>query len=188
MQELKLTSPMPVSVNHYIKPRAFIVHGKPQISLYETAEAKEFKNEFIRYVKEQVKVQDFHPSTNKFQHYYVECNFYFPRTHMDANNHWKILLDAITESGAVWLDDSQVCERVNKILYDAKNPRIEMRIFPVTYVGIFPDQESADQFRQKCTGCNRYRNGRCSILLKAFECRVQEEITGLTCTKYKIKE
>ena len=51
MQELKLTSPMPVSVNHYIKPRAFIVHGKPQISLYETAEAKEFKNEFIRYVK-----------------------------------------------------------------------------------------------------------------------------------------
>ena len=71
MQELKLTSPMPVSVNHYIKPRAFIVHGKPQISLYETAEAKEFKNEFIRYVKEQVKVQDFHPSTNKFQHYYL---------------------------------------------------------------------------------------------------------------------
>lgn len=188
MQELRLTSPMPVSVNHYIQPRAFVMRGKAKITLYETVEAKEFKQEFIRYVNEQVEKQDFQPSTNKFQHYYVECDFYFPRTHMDANNHWKILLDAITESKAVWMDDSQVCERVNKILYDAKNPRIEMCIFPVTYVGIFPDRQTADTFREKCVSCNRYRNGRCSILLKAFECRVQEEITGSTCTKYKTKE
>ena len=46
INKLKLISPLPVSVNHYIKPRAFITHGKPQVTLYETNEAKKYKKEF----------------------------------------------------------------------------------------------------------------------------------------------
>ena len=41
---LHLTSEIPVSVNHYMKPRGFVIYKnkKPiaQVSMYETAEAK----------------------------------------------------------------------------------------------------------------------------------------------------
>lgn len=185
MEELKLISPIPCSVNHYMKPRPFLMGGRAQVTMYETADAKQYKREFVTYVKEQAKLQGFHPSTNKFQHYYVECDFYFPRIDMDANNYWKLMFDAITESQCVWIDDTQACERVNKILYDAKNPRIELRIFPVDYIGIFPNQEHLEHFKAKCIQCTRYKEGKCSLLNKAIEGRIQQEITGVTCTKYK---
>ena len=51
INKLKLISPMPVSVNHYIKPRAFIVHGKAQVTLYETAEAKKYKKNLLSMLK-----------------------------------------------------------------------------------------------------------------------------------------
>ena len=53
-KQLVLVSPIPESVNHYVKPRAFIMNVKgrptPQISMYETAPAKEFKKKFIQIV------------------------------------------------------------------------------------------------------------------------------------------
>lgn len=185
MQDLYLVSPIPCSVNHYMKPRPFLMHGKAQVTMYETADAKQYKKDFIAYMKSAVKEQGFQKSDNKFQHYYVECDFYFPRIDMDANNYWKLLLDAITESQMVWIDDTQACERVNKIRYDPQNPRIEMRIHPVEYIGIFDNQEQLDHFRDSCIQCNRYKEGRCSIFIKALEGRVQETVQDNICKKYK---
>ena len=96
-QNLYLTSPIPCSVNHYMKPRPFLMNGKPQVTMYETADAKEYKRNFISYVRTAAKEQGFIMSDNKFRHYYVDCTFYFPRVDMDANNYWKLLFDAITE-------------------------------------------------------------------------------------------
>lgn len=177
---------MPVSVNHYIKPRAFIVHGKAQVTLYETAEAKKYKKEFTKYVKEQVKLQQFNVIPNKTQHFYCDCVFYFDRIDKDANNYFKLLLDAITDTQAIWIDDNTVCERVNAIYYDSKNPRIEIKIFPVDYIGIFNNQEQLDGFESNCIHCTRYRERKCSILNKAIEGRIQDETVGMTCSKFKI--
>ena len=44
-QILTLISPIPCSVNHYIKPRPFIIDGKAQVTMYETAEAKKYKKD-----------------------------------------------------------------------------------------------------------------------------------------------
>jgi crossover junction endodeoxyribonuclease RusA len=183
-QILKLTSTIPLSVNHYLGTRAILKNGKPMAMVYETGDAKKYKKEFGSYIKEQVKLQNWIMSEDKTQHIYCDCVFYFDRIDKDCNNYFKLLLDSITESEVVWIDDNVVCERVNRIYYDSSNPRIELEIYPVDYIGIFDNQEQLDGFENKCKTCNRY-NRNCSILNKAKEGRIQEEICNLECSKYK---
>lgn len=188
-QILKLTSPIPLSVNHYLGTRAILKKDKsgklkPMAMVYETSEAKKYKKEFGEYIKEQVKLQNWIISEDKTQHICCDCVFYFDRTDKDCNNYFKLLLDSITESEVVWIDDNVVCERVNRIYYDSSNPRIELEIYPVNYIGVFDNQEQLDYFENKCKTCKRY-NKNCSILKKAKEGRIQEEICDLECSKYK---
>lgn len=186
-QILKLVSPIPVSVNHYLKPRGFIIwKGKKpvaQVSMYETAEAKKYKKEFIKYVKEQVKLQGWDIIPNKTQHFYIDCVFYFDRIDKDCNNYFKLLLDSITETQLIWQDDNVTLERVNGIYYDNKNPHIDITIYPVDYVGIFPTVEQLECFKANCIQCKRFKNN-CSIFNKAIEGRIQEEIQDLKCSKF----
>lgn len=188
MNELKLISPIPVSVNHYIKPRTFItLKGKTPIAnvtMYETKEAKDYKKKFKKYVLEEIKKQNYILTPTKTQHFYIDCVFYFERTDQDPNNYFKLPLDAITETQLIWLDDNTTCERVNAIYYDSKNPRIEIIIKPVDYVGIFPTVNHLNEFKSKCTTCSRNKRN-CSILNKAIEGRIQEEISEGICKKYK---
>ena len=181
---LKLVSPMPVSVNHYLATRCIMKNGKPMAMVYETSEAKKYKKEFIKYIREQVKEQNFKTDMNPAQHYYCDCVFYFDRIDKDCNNYFKLFLDSVTESECVWVDDNTVCERVNRIYYDSKNPRIEATIYYSDYVGIFDNQEQLNQFEDKCKNCKRYSRN-CSILNKAKEGRIQEEIQDMVCNKYK---
>ena len=47
----------------------------------------------------------------------MDCIFYFDRVDKDANNSFKCLADAITDSESVWIDDTQLCERVQGIYF-----------------------------------------------------------------------
>lgn len=40
---LKLTSPLPPSVNHYTSVRTIMKNGRPMAMVYETKEAKDYK-------------------------------------------------------------------------------------------------------------------------------------------------
>ena len=161
-------------------------NGKPMAMSYKTNEAKKYQHDFTEYVKEQVKLQGWKKSDNIYQHYYMDTIFYFPRLDMDANNYYKCLADAITDSGVVWNDDNQLCERVQRIYYDSKNPRIELVIYPVDYIGVFDNSSQLEDFESNCVGCNRYKRN-CSILQKAKEGRIQEEIYKGSCMKRKMK-
>ena len=189
---LKLTSDIGVSVNHYLKPRSFIIYknGKPipQVTMYETSEAKAYKKKFIKYIKEQAKLQNWEKSDNKFQKYYIDCTFYFPRIDMDSNNQYKLMLDSITESESVWIDDVQACERTQGIFYDSKNPRIELVISPVNFIGIFPNIEQLQKFESNCITCSKYKQGKCSVYVKSLEGRIQEEVVDFECSKYKLSK
>ena len=99
---------------------------------------------------------------------------------MDANNYYKCLADAITDSGVVWNDDNQLCERVQRIYYDSKSPRIELSIYPCDYIGVFDNASQLEQFESRCIGCKRYKRN-CSILQKAKEGRIQEEVNNGVC-------
>lgn len=183
-KELKLVSPVPPSVNHYLGWRAIMKGRKPIVVSYETVEAKKYKKEFGEEIKKQVEKQGWIYDETGLQHYYVDCMFYFDRVDKDCNNYFKCSLDCITETGVVWKDDNIVCERVMGIYYDSVNPRIEMIIYPVSYVGIFGNQEQLNNFESKCKTCSRYKRN-CSLLKNAKTGRIQESIQDFVCSKYK---
>ena len=184
IKHLHLTSPIPPSVNHYLGYRAIIKNGKPMATSYKTTEAKKYQKEFGKYIQEQVNKQNWNLTPNEFQHFYVDAVFYFDRVDKDPNNYFKCSLDAITETGLIWLDDNVVCERVQRIYYDSKNPRLELDIYPVDYIGIFDNISQLEKFESNCFGCSRYKRN-CSVLQKAKEGRIQDEIKNMICTKLK---
>ena len=47
---LKLTSPLGVSVNHYLAYRAIMKNGKPMAMSYKTPEAVKYQKDFKKYV------------------------------------------------------------------------------------------------------------------------------------------
>ena len=183
-EKLVFTSPIPPSVNHYLAYRTIMKNGRPMAMSYKTKEAKDYQKNIIELIKKEVEKQRWVKSDNKFQHYYMDVVFYFPRVDMDANNYFKCLADAITDTELVWIDDTQLCERVMGIYYDNKNPRMEIEIKPVNYKGIFPNQNIYEEFICKCETCKRYKRN-CSILTKSIEGRITEDIENLECQKYK---
>lgn len=183
MQKLVFTSPIPPSVNHYLAYRTIIKNGKPMAMSYKTKEAKSYQNYIIDLIKKEVPKQGWVKSDNKFQHYYMDTVFYFPRIDMDANNYFKCLADAITDSELVWIDDVQLCERVNGIYYDSNHPRMEIEIYPVEYIGVFENKKNYEDFVKKCNTCKRNKRN-CSILNKAIEGRITSEIENGICNKY----
>lgn len=186
MCELVLTSPLPPSVNHYLGYRAIVKDGRARTMSYRKQSATEYKEAFTATVREEAERQGWTLTPNKTQHFYVDTYFYFDKLCRDANNYYKLMLDAITDSGLIWFDDNVVCERVQRILYDAANPRVELRIRPVEYIGIFDNAAQLEEFTSRCFGCTRYAN-HCSVLRKAKEGRIQEEIDGLVCMCRKQK-
>lgn len=182
-QILKLTVTEFVSVNHYLAYRVATKGGRSMAMSYKTKEAKDFQKSFEKYIVEQVKEQGWVTDPNPMQHYYVDITVYFPRLDMDINNYHKVSFDSITNTGLVWVDDNVVCERVKHIYYDSKNPRIEYEIYKTDYIGIFDDCDQMSCFEEKCKTCKRYKRN-CSILKKAKEGRIQEEICDLKCCKY----
>ena len=180
---LKLTSPIPPSQNHYTGIR-IIKNGNKNIPVvYKTKEAKEYEKEFDKIIREQVKKQEYYIEVNNKQHFNVDAVFYFDRIDKDTSNADKVLLDTITGTQLVWKDDNVALFRPQRIYYDSSNPRIELSVYPVDYIGIFDNQEQLDEFESKCKTCKRYKRN-CSILKKAKEGRIQEEICELVCSKY----
>ena len=184
MAELHITSPIPPSVNHYMGYRAIIRKGKPLSVPYKTAEAKAFQKEFADIIIREVNAQGWETTCDTKQHFYVDAIFYFPRKRMDCNNYWKVLLDTITNTKLIWEDDNVVCERAQAIYYDPSNPRIELTIRPVDYIGVFKDASQLEEFEANCIECVRHvRN--CKILRQAKEGRIQQEVKDNKCSQFK---
>ena len=151
---------------------------------YKTSEAIKYQKSFTQYVRDEVKKQNYTLFPNKNTHFYIDAIFYFDRTDRDPNNYFKCMLDAITDTSLIWVDDNVTCERVQRIYYDSANPRIELEIYPCDYIGVFDNTSQLDTFKSNCIGCSRYKRN-CSILKKAKEGRIQKEIVGLNCLKYR---
>ena len=163
-------------------------NGRPMAVSYKTPEAVRYREEFADYVRGECKKQNWCFIPNKTQHFYVDAYFYFDKTNRDCNNYFKVMLDAITDTQLIWLDDNVVCERVQRILYDTENPRLELKIYPVDYIGVFDNASQMELFISKCIGCTRY-NRNCSILKNAQEGRIQKEIDiDNVCKQYKEKQ
>lgn len=185
--ELNITTPIPPSVNHYMGYRAVLRKGKPLAIPYKTADAVLYCKNFSDVIKNAVAEQGWDVPLDGSKHIYVDAVFYFPRKRMDCNNYWKVLLDTITETKLIWNDDDVVCERAQGIFYDSDNPRIELKIHPVPYVGVFENEQTLGMFEDRCKGCVRFTRN-CAILRAAKEGRIQEEIKDDVCMKYREKK
>lgn len=186
MQDLYLTSKIPPSVNHYLSYRAIMKNGKPMAASYKPPEVVKYRKEFTQYVKDECEKQGWDYIHDGLHHFYVDATFYMPRIDMDANNYWKVMLDAITDTQLVWKDDNVVCERVNSIYYDSNDPRVELHIYPTDYVGLFDNASHLEQFQHRCIGCSRSKRN-CSILKKAKAGKVTPDVIDGVCQKYKTK-
>lgn len=178
---------LPVSVNNYLKPASRIVAGRPLAYLYETTEAKDFKKRFGAYLKREVKKQEWDKSVTSEGHWILECIFVQARTNQDNNNYYKILCDTLT--GIVTEDDKNILVQTKMVMYDAKNPRFIAILKKAPYIGIFKDDAKYDEFiEHNCLNCKKNQE-KCSILKKAREGRIQEEVelnsNPIVCQKKK---
>ena len=170
---------LPTSVNH--------LYGRNKFgSTYLKTEGKEYKKRMIKYIKEEVKKQSW-IKLDKGQYCYIDEIVYFNCAGRDADNLKKLQQDSISGSNVVWFDDTFALPRTNRVYIDSENPRIEMVITPVEFIGIFDNKEDMDLFISKCKTCNRYKRN-CSILKNALEGRIQDDVVKVdnwNCNKFK---
>lgn len=155
--------------------------------MYESAESKDFKKHYGIYLKQLVKNTDWDIEQTKEGHWYLDCVFVQSRLNQDSSNFFKIMLDSM--KGIVFDDDKNILVRVQKVVYNPKNPRFIATLRPVKYVGMFNTQEGFDSFEEACVSCSKYRNGKCSILRDIKDNKEVDDIRvqgkEIICNSYK---
>lgn len=184
--KLQLVLPVPVSLNElYINEYGWNPKKKmrtPTGRRILSKDGEKCKEEIIILTKQQLETQvwDYEYTLNNY--IYMDTVIYFSRKNRDDNNIYKILCDSLEK--IVYDNDSRVLIRTQKILYDPINPHIEVNIYPVEYRGIFHNEQHLSEFESNCEQCKRYARN-CSILNKAKEGRIQEEINDeFVCSKF----
>lgn len=183
---VQLTIPIPVSINKlYINQYKFnsITKKKePTGARILSVEGVNSKKRIQKEAIKQMKTQSWSYEYTKNNYIYIDLVFFFNRMGRDSDNCLKLLQDSL--QGIVYDNDSRVLCRVQRVMYDSDNPRVELYIHPVDYVGIFDSKDEFDEFESNCKNCKRYARN-CSILAKAKEGRIQEEIdTDYYCSKF----
>lgn len=192
--KLKLTLPVPTSINAlYVNQYTFNPKSRrrePTGAKILSKEGELCKKQIQSDATKQLSEQewDYEWTEDKNNFLYQDAVIYFSRRGRDDNNVYKLLNDSLEKIS--YDNDSRVLVRTQKILYDKENPRIELILTPVDYVGVFENRDKADAFEDRCKGCTRYLEGRCSILVDSLAATVREEIEtdNQVCVKYKGKK
>ncbi|WEG18693.1 RusA family crossover junction endodeoxyribonuclease [Alkalihalophilus pseudofirmus] len=187
-KELKLILDLPTSINKlYVnqhswnpKTRTRVPTGKRVMS----SEGRKVKEKIAKQAKEQIKGQDWDFDYTRDHYIYQDSVMYMSRSNRDDNNVYKLLNDTL--EGICYENDSRVLTRTQRIYIDPKDPHIEVTLTPVPYIGIFDNEQQLHNFEENCKTCTRYKRN-CSILNKAKEGRIQEDLDekSLVCSKYK---
>lgn len=186
-KKLKLICRDFISNNHYKGLSTFKRNnGKSGVRVYLTKKTLDFIKSFGLYVhKEKIKQDWKTPGKEKL--IIVDATFFFPRTDMDANNYWKVLLDILTKQ-KVWNDDNVVMERVNRIYYNSSDPRIELTIYPSDNIGVFDSREEARNFLiDNCFSCKNFSSPEkpCEIFKNLLENKLHKsfDLNSKKCSK-----
>lgn len=166
-KKLKLTLPLPMSVNH--------IYGKGKWgNTYLKTEGKQYKEVNIKYIRKEVKKQDW-DKLKEGEYCYLDEVVYMNKAGRDADNLKKLTQDTITESKVVWVDDKYCLPRTNRIYIDKYNPRQEIILTPTNTIGIFDTKEEYEEFLSCCKKCKRYKRN-CSILKSLLENKIHEDV------------
>ena len=180
---LKLTIPLPMSVNH--------IYGRDRFkNTYLKPEGKKYKDKVSKIIKDEVEIQGWR-KLEKGEYCFLDEVVYMNKAGRDADNTKKLLLDSINKSEVVWTDDTFCLPRTNRVYIDKDNPRIELEISPTGTVGIFENIKQFKEFEEVCLNCKRNKRN-CSIKRQALENRIQPDVVrenGMwKCLKTKQRE
>lgn len=183
---LNLVVPLPPSANSYLGKKVGYSNGNPYVIVYETAEAKKYKALIIKLVskaKSHIKWKQ----TDKNTYVICELDIYLSRKRRDSDNCFKVLLDALNNTGLVY-DDSMFIPRVRDIIIDPENPRIELTLKVSEKIGVFNRLNYNFFIENNCFKCKKDMQ-KCSFLKKSLENKIIKEIDlkCLTCNKIKWK-
>lgn len=184
---LKLTLPLPVSVNHYLAHRISRGKGKKFIQTYKTQEAMLFERLAKPIIQAEVEKQCWQiPDIDKYIR--VEATWYLHKKGIDCSNLHKQALDIM--QGFVYHNDSMVLESTKDFFIDSKNPHCELTIYTSEKIGVFKNKESKQYFCEaNCYKCSKKKNN-CSYFKKLLENRIIAEVDlkENVCFKLKIKK
>lgn len=191
--KLELILPVPTSINAlYINEFRYNPKTRQRemtgARILSKAGAKR-KEEIAFHAKQQMEKQEWDYEWTKENFVYQDAVIHFARRGSDDNNIYKLLNDTLEK--IAYDNDSRVLVRTQRIVYDSSNPRVEVTLTPVDFVGVFENKDEADKFEQNCINCTRHRNGRCSILVDSLNGTVREEIGSINepvCVKFKNKD
>lgn len=185
--QLHLTLPLPISINQLYqnqtrydsKTKSYIPTGKRIL----TQKGKMCKKNIQKATKKQIKKQTWDYEWTKTNFLYLDAIIYFNQMGRDDNNIYKLLCDSLEK--ICYDNDSRVLIRTQRLFYDSKDPKVEVFLTPVDYIGIFDSEQDLNDFVANCETCRYYYGGKCSVLNKAKEGRIQEEINEeIVCHKY----
>ena len=150
-KKLKLTLPLPMSVNH--------IYGKGRYgNTFLKPEGKQYKEVNIKYIRKEVKKQDW-DKLKEGEYCYLDEVVYMNKAGRDADNLKKLTQDTITESKVVWVDDKYCLPRTNRIYIDKYNPRQEIVLTPTNTIGIFDTKEEYEEFLSCCNNSGDIKSG-----------------------------
>lgn len=189
--ELNLQLPVPTSINKlYINEYQWDARLKQRVPTGRrilSKEGRQVKAQIQGKARVQMLDQIWDYDWTKENFVYQDTIVYFARRGSDDNNIYKLLNDSL--EGITYDNDSRVLVRTQRIVYDPKNPRIEVTIKPVDFIGIFENQDIYEEFSSKCEfSCSKYRKGGCSILKDSIAGTVREEIGSIhspICKEFK---
>jgi Holliday junction resolvase RusA-like endonuclease len=183
-KQLKLTLPLPASVNH--------IYGRNKFgSTYLKKEGKDYKKINGLYIQQEV-IKQGRVKLLEEQYCYLDEIVYMNSKGRDSDNLKKLTQDTITESEVVWFDDTFCLPRTNRIYIDSTNPRLEITITPIDMIGIFDSERDYFNFENQCKTCSQYRNGKCGVLRDSKDNRITESVSLIDdkwiCTKFKLRK
>lgn len=183
-QVLKLTCPLPPSVNHYMAYRVSGGKSKKFVQAYKTQDSLKFEREFKRILDTEIKKQNWNIVEEGYV--IVEVDWFFESNRRDSNNYYKLILDCMNTK--IFKDDKQAMERTMNITIDSKNPRAEITIYKSDKQGLFTNEEEKKNFSiHNCHQCTKKKNS-CTIYKKILSNKISEEFDLVQNICFKIKQ
>ena len=190
--QLNLIIPVPPSINHlYVNQYSWnkdkngkairIPTGKRILS----KEGEQYKENTKKLVIKQMENQRWDYNETSEKYLYIDYIAYMNRKGRDSDNLHKLLQDTLKE--IVYVDDSRVLTRPNRILIDRENPRLELTIKFVEWTGVFNNENELESQMLICKDCKRFKSGSCSIIKDCLDGVVNEnfDYINLKCLKCK---
>lgn len=183
----RLTLPFPPSVNDYLGHRVIYKGRKPIVTMYKTPETTKFEKEASSIIQKEIKKQGW-TTPDKDVWVRVECIWYMPKSGIDSNNLYKVVLDSMQANGVI-INDSKIIEGCINCYVDTKNPRAELNIYTLQKKGIFLSDNHLEEFKKEnCYECSKPTT--CRILKTALDNKITEDISlyDNICFKKKTKK